>query len=135
MDNAKLPAVPSDVSPANNVSNDTPTTKNDVSDILSHDSVSTNTQQPAISAPDGSGEDVTDSEMDTNTTSNATTADTTKVVCEELPRESTKPWLSRKLSSTSKNIELKQMLEMEINLKRSFEFTLLFLLCRSTFLC
>ena len=135
LDNAKLPAVPSDVSPANNVSNDTPTTKNDVSDILSQDTVSSNTQPPAISAPDGSGEDVTDSDVDTNTTSNATTADTTKAVCEELPRESTKPWLSRKLSSTSKNIEPKQMLEMEINLKRSFEFTLLFLLCRSTFLC
>ena len=117
LDNAKLPVVTSDVSPANNVSSDTPTTKKDVSDILSQDSVSSNTQPPAISAPDGSGEDVTDSDVDTNTTSNATTADTIKAVCEELPEESSEPWLSRKPSSTSKNIKPKQMLEMEINLK------------------
>ena len=115
LDNAKQPAVPSDVSPANSVSNDT---KYDVSDILSQDSVFTNTQPPANSATDGSLKDVSDSEKDTNTTSNATTANTTKVVCEELPEEPTELWLSRKLSSTSKNIEPKQMLEMEINLKR-----------------
>ena len=75
--------------------------KNDVSDILSQDTVSSNTQPPAISAPDGSGKDATDSDVDTITTSNATTADTTKAVCEELLEEPTEPWLSRKPSSTS----------------------------------
>ena len=114
LDNAKLLVVTSDVSPANDVSSDTPTTKNDVSDILSQDTVSSNTQPPASSAPDGSLEDVTDSDVDTNTTSNATTADTTKAAFEELLEDTTEPWLSRKPSSTSKNIEPKQMLEMEI---------------------
>ena len=86
---------------------------------LSQATVSTNTQQH--SAPDGSLEDVTDSEKNTNTTSNATTANNTKVVCKELPREPTKPYWSRKPSSTSKNIKVKRIPELEI---KHFYFTL-----------
>ena len=63
--------------------------------MLSQDTVSTNTQQHVNSAPDGSLEDVTDSHVDTNTTSNATTAKNTKAAFEELLRDTTEPWLSR----------------------------------------
>ena len=51
-----------------------------------------NTPPHVFSAPDGSGEDVTDTDVDTNITSNVTTADITNHVSEESPRDGQKPF-------------------------------------------